>query len=87
MEELALAAAVQGGAGGLRLEACLSTGVGAVSMDRWAAAPPGTCAPGAGRSAHHYGHRLLHRVCQQHGHHHHLPACPSRAGEDPRGAG
>ena len=32
-----------------------SAGVGAVGMDRRAAAPPGERAPGAGRTAHHRG--------------------------------
>ena len=58
-----------------------SAGVGAVGMDRRAAAPPGERAPGAGRTAHHRGGRLLHRVRQQHGHHHHLSARPGGAGE------
>lgn len=71
--------------GGLGPTVCLPTGVGAVCVDRWAAAPPRACSPTAGCAAHHCGHRLLHRVRQQHGHHHHLPACPGRAGEDPRG--
>lgn len=52
-------------------------------MDWQAVAPPGERAAGAGRAAHHCGRRLLHRVCQQHGHHHHLSACPGGAGEGP----
>lgn len=54
-------------------------------MDWRAAAPPGECAPRPGCAAHHCGHRLLHWVCQQHSHHHHLPAGPGRAGEGPSG--
>ncbi|XP_010833355.1 PREDICTED: solute carrier family 13 member 3 isoform X2 [Bison bison bison] len=61
-------------------------GVGAVGMDRRAAAPPGERAPGAGRTAHHRGGRLLHRVRQQHGHHHHLSARPGGAGHPSAGA-
>ncbi|XP_070328828.1 Na(+)/dicarboxylate cotransporter 3 isoform X3 [Odocoileus virginianus] len=61
-------------------------GVGAVGVDRRAAAPPGECAPGAGRDAHHRGGRLLHRVRQQHGHDHHLSACPGGAGHPSAGA-
>ncbi|XP_059263134.1 Na(+)/dicarboxylate cotransporter 3 isoform X3 [Mustela nigripes] len=55
-------------------------GVRAVCVDRWAAAPPGEHAPSPGCAAHHRRHRLLHRVCQQHGHNHHLPAGAGRAG-------
>ena len=62
-----------------------SAGVRAVGVDRRAAAPPGECAPGAGRAAHHRGGRLLHRVRQQHGHDHHLSARPGGAGEGPDG--
>lgn len=56
-------------------------------MDRWAAASPGERAAHAGCVAHHCGHRLLYRVCQQYGHYHHLLACPGGAGERPAGAG
>ncbi|XP_077908159.1 Na(+)/dicarboxylate cotransporter 3 isoform X4 [Ictidomys tridecemlineatus] len=58
-------------------------GVGAVGVDRGAAAPAAERAPGAGRAARHRGHRLLHRVRQQHGHHRHLPAHPGGAGHPP----
>uniref|UniRef100_A0ABI7YKD9 Solute carrier family 13 member 3 n=1 Tax=Felis catus TaxID=9685 RepID=A0ABI7YKD9_FELCA len=61
-------------------------GVGAIGVDRWAAAPPGERAAPAGRAAHHCRRRLLHRVCQQHGHYHHLPARPGGAGHPPEGA-
>ncbi|XP_042550528.1 solute carrier family 13 member 3 isoform X3 [Dipodomys spectabilis] len=61
-------------------------GVGAVGVDRRAAAPAGARAPHAGRPAHHRRHLLLHRVRQQHGYHHHLPAHPGRAGHPPASA-
>uniref|UniRef100_A0AC11ETL5 Solute carrier family 13 member 3 n=1 Tax=Ovis aries TaxID=9940 RepID=A0AC11ETL5_SHEEP len=61
-------------------------GVGAVGVDRRAAAPPGERAPGAGCTAYHRGGRLLHRVCQQHSHDHHLSARPGRAGHPSAGA-
>uniref|UniRef100_A0A8C0QGI7 Solute carrier family 13 member 3 n=1 Tax=Canis lupus familiaris TaxID=9615 RepID=A0A8C0QGI7_CANLF len=61
-------------------------GVGAVRLDRWPTAPPGERATRAGCAAHHCCHRLLHRVCQQHSHYHHLPACPGRAGHPPESA-
>ncbi|XP_073649159.1 Na(+)/dicarboxylate cotransporter 3 isoform X2 [Tursiops truncatus] len=61
-------------------------GVGAIRVDWWAAAPPGEGATSAGRAAHHCGCRLLHRVCQQHGHYHHLSACPGGAGHPSEGA-
>lgn len=60
-----------------------SAGVGAVGVDRRAAAPPGERAPGAGCTAYHRGGRLLHRVRQQHSHDHHLSARPGGAGEGP----
>ncbi|XP_063104316.1 Na(+)/dicarboxylate cotransporter 3 isoform X6 [Cavia porcellus] len=61
-------------------------GIGALGVDWGAAAPTGECAPGPGSDAHHHRHRLLHGVCQQHGHHHHLLACPRGAGHPPEGA-
>ncbi|XP_078300148.1 Na(+)/dicarboxylate cotransporter 3 isoform X2 [Panthera onca] len=61
-------------------------GVGAIGVDRWAAAPPRERAAPAGRAAHHCRRGLLHRVCQQHGHYHHLPARPGGAGHPPEGA-
>ncbi|XP_012866307.1 PREDICTED: solute carrier family 13 member 3 isoform X2 [Dipodomys ordii] len=67
-------------------EAPLPAGVGAVGVDRRAAAPAGARASHAGRPAHHCRHLLLHRVRQQHGYHHHLPAHPGRAGHPPASA-
>lgn len=59
--------------------------VRAVYVDQRPAAPAGERAAHAGRPDHHLRHHLLHRVCQQHGHHHHLPARPGGAGEGPSG--
>nr|KAF6330994.1 solute carrier family 13 member 3 [Myotis myotis] len=65
---------------------CDFKAVRAVVVDQRSAAPVGERVSRAGRLHHHLRRHLLHRVCQQHGHHHHLPARHVRAGHPPESA-